>query len=123
MSYVETPLFIGLHIPARELARETDPDTSKEAARKLDAGRAGSMRRRLLSCFISGPMTAEEAASAAGYGPEVGAWKRVSDLLNLGLVEDSGKKKLGSSGRPQRILSITDLGLSSLEASGAAGAR
>ena len=84
-------------------ARATDPDTSHEAAEKLTPKM--EMKRRLLAAFADGRhLTAEEAAQLAGYRPEHGAWKRVSDLISAGLLEDTGKRRVGRSGRLQRVL-------------------
>jgi hypothetical protein len=61
-------------------------------------------------------LTAEEAATKAGYDASSGAWKRVSDLLHAGLVdvrlddEGAAVTRPGRSGRQQRVLVITDLG-------------
>lgn len=94
----------------RTLARVTDPETSQTAAWRL-SGKAGTMRRVLLECYThDGGMTAEEAAIRAGFTAEDGAWKRVSDLLNAGLLEDTGETRPGRSGRQQRVLRITTTG-------------
>jgi hypothetical protein len=109
-------------IEATALARASDPDTSQEAAAKLSAGRAGTMKRELLYAFGGflehppTPLTAEEAATRAGYKAEDGAWKRVSDLLSLGLLEDTGERRTGSQGRRQRVLRITEAGRRALAA-------
>ena len=97
-----------------KLARRGDPDTSHQAAQLL-AGKAGTMRRRLLVAFFTSTgLTAEEAAQAAGYGPADGAWKRVSDLKNARLIGPMGKTRPGRSGREQQVLGITDLGWEAL---------
>jgi hypothetical protein len=97
-------------IDPKTLARRADPVTSHAAARSL-SGRAGTMRRRLLEVFSDGlGYTAEEAASLAGYGPADGSWKRVSDLLTLGLLRDTGRTRIASTGRRQRVLEITEDG-------------
>lgn len=94
------------------LARRSDPETSHLAARALDGG---TMRRRLLEAFAVALDTAEGAAARAGYSPADGAWKRVSDLLNLGFLEDTGARWVGvRSGRPQRVLRITEAGREAL---------
>lgn len=99
--------------PPRTLVRLEDPETSHAAARTL-SGKAGTMRRRLLETFAQGDYTAEEAASMAGYRAADGAWKRVSDLANAGLIEWGGDTRQASSGRRQRVLVITPLGLEAL---------
>lgn len=89
-------------------ARNTDPSTSHTAAARLSDKR--TMLRTLLTLYTRWDLTAEEAAREAGYTAADGAWKRVSDLLRLGLLEDTGEHRPGSSGRGQRVLRITDAG-------------
>lgn len=94
----------------RELARNTDPDTSKEAAAAVSASARATMCANLLAVYRdNGPMIAERAAELAGYTPKDGAWKRVSDLLNAGLLVDTGERVTASSGRKQRVLTVTSL--------------
>jgi hypothetical protein len=91
-------------------ARTTDPSTSHEAANRLSDKRT-MLRKLLLSYSRPGAwLTAEEVSDRAGYVAADGAWKRVSDLLRLGLLEDTGIKRPGSSGRMQRVLRISEAG-------------
>jgi hypothetical protein len=92
-------------------ARVTDPDTSKAAAE--GTARKQRMLDDLLAAFWrqGNPLSAEAAAEAAGYTPEDGAWKRVSDLKRLGLVADTGMRVKGSSGRSVALLQITPEGV------------
>lgn len=102
----QLPLF---SLDPRTHARTDDPDTSRAAAHAL--GDQAARMRRLLAAFAVGPMTAEEAADAAGFGPEEGAWKRVSDLARLGLIADTPQRRTGRSGRAQIVRAITADGL------------
>jgi hypothetical protein len=98
----------------RKLARSSDPDTSHAAARML-SGKAGTMRFRLLWVFKFNEYTAEEAAFHTDFTAADGAWKRVSDLLNDGLIEPTGETRPGTSGRQQRVLRITEKGRAVVE--------
>jgi len=100
-----------LAVEPATLVRLEDPETSHAAARKLD-GKA--KRTRLLKVFEVGNATSEEAAALAGFGPADGAWKRCSDLKNLGLIAPTGTTRPGSSGREQMVLAITDAGRAAL---------
>lgn len=100
--------------PASELARTNDPETSHAAARAL-GGKAGTMRRTLLDVYSCADLIAEEASEEAGYTAADGAWKRVSDLLGAGLLEDTGQTRLASTGRSQRVLRITQAGREALK--------
>ncbi len=116
MTYAEqTDLF---EMNPRHLSRSFDPTTSFDAAKAL--GSAGTRRRRLLETFVTGDRTAEEAAARAGYTPADGAWKRVSDLKNLGLIAPTGSTRPGTSGREQDVLRITADGWAALTGKGKA---
>jgi len=89
-------------------ARSTDPETSHG---EISARRARSMMLRLLAVYAKGPATADEAARAAGFTADDGAWKRVSDLFGLGLITGTGQTRLGDHGKPQAVRAITRAGL------------
>lgn len=95
-------------------ARREDPDTSHAAAAQLSDKAA--MMRRLLSAYSWAPdgLTAEEAATFAGYAPADGAWKRVSDLSARGWIEDTGRRRYASTGRLQIVRGITHAGRQAL---------
>jgi|KBSMisStaDraftv2_1062788.scaffolds.fasta_scaffold356290_2 hypothetical protein len=97
-------------------ARRGDPDTSHAAAQQLDGT---TMLRRLLLAYADHPdLTAEEAAEVCGYDAEAGAWKRCSDLANAGLVEDTGDRRVASTGRHQMARRITLAGIAALSTDG-----
>lgn len=89
-------------------ARNSDPATSHTP---LDAHRVRSMMLDLLDAYATGPKTADEAARAAGFTADDGAWKRVSDLHALGLIRNTGQTRIGDHGREQQIRVITPAGL------------
>lgn len=92
-------------------ARTTDPETSAAAARSLSD--KTTMLTRLLAAYHNrrvGGLTAEEATDEAGYEADDGAWKRVSDLRGMGLIEGTDQSRIGRAGRLQMVLRITDLG-------------
>lgn len=100
---------------AGKLARKGDPATSKAAARTLERS---SMLHALLREFAKADLTGEEAATRANLDPWA-ASKRVSDLLNAGLIEPieaDGEllTRAGTSGRQQRVLRITMNGADAL---------
>lgn len=95
------------------VARTNDPDTSHAAAARIP--RRGSSARLLLYVFSLGSFTADEAADALdgveGYKAyKAGTWKRISDLKNLGWIEDTGERRPGRVGRLQAVLTITPAG-------------
>lgn len=101
-----------LDLLASTHARTDDPDTSKAAAARLSD--KATMMRKLLKCFSVRSLTSDEAVWLAGYLPADGAWKRVSDLAAKGLIEDTGERRPGDSGRAQMVRRITDKGREAL---------
>ena len=102
-------------LPTSYLSRTGDPSTSVEAAASMSESRK-AMAKKLLLAFKNNPegLTAEEASLLCGYSAENGAWKRVSDLKNAGLiepkiVEGQESTRLSSSNRKQRVMiAVTD---------------
>lgn len=108
--------------------RNTDPDTSRTAARNT-AIRAGTQRHHLLAAYgtrtaleMSG-LTADEAMRLVHLNPRSCYWKRVSELHAQGLLStvDGGLfgahlTRPGEQGADQRVLTITDLGRTTLTA-------
>jgi len=96
----------------RKNARTTDPDTSKAAAYRL---RANAQRWQLLRAFhMCGPMTMDEAAAYTGL-PRWGVGKRVSELRGYELLDDTGQRRPGASGRAQIVSRITAAGVAVLQ--------
>lgn len=98
---------------ASQLARSSDPTTSREAAESLSDYRK-TMAKSLLKAFKenSEGLTAEEASLLCGYSAEHGAWKRVSDLRNAGYIEPKivdgvEATRVSSSNRKQRVMVLS----------------
>lgn len=106
------------HLDPATHARTSDPATSHAAAAQLSD--KATMLRTLLAVYGSefagfcDGLTAEESAGVAQYTAADGAWKRVSDLLRAGQLEDTSITRPGSSGRQQRVLRITEQGQQAL---------
>lgn len=111
----DTPLFTtyptqaGVQYKYHPLARNTDPATSHAGAASVRF-RASSQKGRLLRAFAHGPAIAEEAAQRAQLG-HVGYWKRVSELLADGLIEETGDTARSRAGEACRIYRITSAGV------------
>ena len=87
------------------LARASDPETSKRAAKSLDANGHLDALAAIFREAGSQGLTAEEAGDRAGFD---GAWKRCSDLLRLGVIVPTGKTRTARSGRAQRVMCIKE---------------
>ena len=88
-------------------ARASDPVTSQEAARRPRE----SQRMRVLRVYLTHhDLTDEEAGRHSGV---TGAWKRCSELRQLGLIEVHGTTVL-AGGVKARLCRITDAGVKAL---------
>jgi hypothetical protein len=100
-------------------ARTTDPGTSHEAAASLSAPRVRKTQLRLLVILATADDPVDDTELAATYtrtwpGEYVspsGLRTRRSELVDLGLVEDSGERVRLTSGRRAVLWRITDKGL------------
>lgn len=71
-------------------------DTSRQAAEKIDAA---TLRGKVLAIIQRhGPLTADEAAARLGMD-KLSIRPRCTELRELGRLEDSGLRRLNSSGR------------------------
>ena len=88
-------------------ARNSDPDTSRQAASdpRLAFGAATLMARIMDAYFRHGDMTTFEAADRMGIDHQK-VWKRCSDLLNKGLLFDSGRRRKSPSNRDVMVLTM-----------------
>lgn len=104
---------LSLLDPPIALARATDPETSKAAARDVRL-RASSQAAKLLRCFAAAGergMTSEEAGIAAGLAiPGCCYWRRVTYLAEHGLLEAINATRMSGAGSAQRVLAITPEG-------------
>ena len=101
-----------LFAPVIPAARATDPPTSNDGIHDVVV-RAGSQQRKLLLAYASRPMglTAEEAGEIAGLNvPGCCYWRRCSNLLAEGLIEDTFQEREASTGSMQRVCSLTAKG-------------
>lgn len=92
-------------------ARLSDPETSQLAAvgtTKVRMRRS-SLRHLLLRVYAKHPhgLIDEVAGNVVGRD---GAWKRCSELRNMGLIQPTGLHQHSSAGAEQRVCVITDAG-------------
>lgn len=100
-----TPLYPVIDVDREPVAvaRRTDPSTSWEAARSVTGIRKSQLD--VLDTFRYGPMTDEEAWSVYEGIPHrrrqsvSGFRTRRAELVKARLIEDSGERRVGSTGR------------------------
>jgi len=89
-------------------ARSSDPATSKISALIPRE----NQRMRVLRSYAHGPLTDEEAGEWSGVR---GAWKRCSELRQLGLIVTSGTTRDSSTGSAMQVCRITGAGMIEVE--------
>jgi hypothetical protein len=92
-------------------ARNTDPDTSKQAGENL-AVRGGSQRAIILATYLHGDYIDDEIGQITGFAniTNCNYWKRCSELRQAGYIEPTGFTRRSRANKLQQICRITDAG-------------
>ena len=85
--------------------RLTDPSTSADAAYSVAKATVKHRVQVLTALKRFGPGTQEDVAYFTNLRVDQ-AWRRLSELKNQGLIRDSGKRRVGRSGRKQIIWEV-----------------
>lgn len=93
-----------------KIARKSDPQTSKDAAREAFGSRSQTHRFIEQTLREKGPMTDEQLGDAARYAAFVvspsGLRTRRAELVEAGIVTDSGRRARTTSGRKTIVWEI-----------------
>lgn len=112
-------------LPTTARARRTDPDTSHEAAERVNARHMTAIQTRILRIgYHQAAFTDEWLADA--WGRYNGVWghirvspsglrSRRAELVDAGLLEDSGARDRTAAGRACILWRITQAGLDRLD--------
>ena len=90
--------------------REGDPDTSIEAAEHVDATRLEAMVLEAVSKYPNGCIQDDVLNVYRGM-PYSSITARFISLKRKGCIVYTGEKRVGRSGRNQRVMQITEQGL------------
>jgi DNA-binding MarR family transcriptional regulator len=96
--------------PAYKLARRTSPETSKTAARSVNTTKLETMVLEIIAAFGAGGCISDDVRAVAadrGVTSYSSVTARYRALEDKGLIEFTGDKRLGNSGRPQRVMRAT----------------
>lgn len=88
-------------------ARATDPQTSRDAARALGVGRAGSHRHTVMLLILGAEpygLTSRELTVRVNFD----AWKRLSELKDRGFVRASGQRRATDRGSEADVYVATE---------------
>ena len=89
------------------LVRKEDPDTSHEAAESVDTSALEALVYSAIYKYPGGCIQDDVLAMYPGK-PYSSITARFRALLDKGLIEDTGLRKAGRSGKDQRIVKVTD---------------
>jgi len=90
-----------------KLVRRDDPDTSKGAAKQVQTTRLEQLVYETISKFGYTGCTQDTILDELSHLPYSSVTGRFSALIRKGLVEDTGQRLPGRSGRSQRVLRVT----------------
>lgn len=95
------PIF-GTH--AKKLVRKDDPDTSHQAAQKVDTTRLEQLVYEAIKSFGSNGCISDQILGMFPHLPYSSVTARYKALMQKGMIEDTGERRYGRSGRPQRVM-------------------
>jgi hypothetical protein len=91
------------NIVNRGLARDTDPQTSKEAAKLVDPSKLEKIVLNVIRSFPNGCIS-QDVECALPHIRASSITPRYRPLMNKGLIEFTDEKRPGFSGRNQRVM-------------------
>ena len=89
----------------KEMVRKTDPDTSIEAAEKVDSAKLEQMVYEVIAKYPDGCIADEVMTHFPNHGVQTIS-PRYAPLIRKGFIEDTGERRISNSGRPQRVMKV-----------------
>ena len=87
-----------------KLARRDGPDTSHESAKKIDSSKLEGMVYEAIKKFGRRGCISDDIRRQFSHLPYSSVTARYKALLDKGFIEDTGERRPGDSGRPQRVM-------------------
>ena len=91
--------------PAFKLVRKEDPDTSKDAAEKVDTTRLEQLVYEAIAKHPNGCTSEEVMEHFPNHGIQTIS-PRYAPLIRKGFIEDTGERRKAKNGRSQRVLRV-----------------
>ena len=91
---------------AKKLVRRDDPDTSHESAKKIDSSKLEGMVYEAIAKHGERGCISDEIRQQFAHLPYSSVTARYKALLDKGFIEDTGERRAGNSGRPQRVMRV-----------------
>jgi myo-inositol-1-phosphate synthase len=89
----------------KTMVRTTDPDTSMVAAKKVDSTKLEQMVYEAIAKYPNGCISDEIQTHFPNHGVQTIS-PRYAPLIRKGFIEDTGERRVGLSGRSQRVLKV-----------------
>lgn len=99
------PVLNAFGTPIHMMRRNSDPDTSHEAAEKLTAGKLEALVYEVIARHPNG-CTGDEVCRALPMHGVQTISPRYAPLIRKGYIEDTGERRKGSTSRLQRVLRV-----------------
>ena len=87
------------------MVRTTDPDTSMEAAEKVDSTKLEQLVYEAIAKHPDGCTSEELMAHFPNHGVQTIS-PRFAPLIRKGFIEDTGERRRSSTGRSQRVMRV-----------------
>lgn len=101
MDLFERPVF---GTSPRKLVRRQDPDTSHQAAVSIDSKGLEQMVFNAIKSHGDLGCISDQILQQFNHLPYSSVTARYRALLDKGLIEDTGERRSGRSGKPQRVM-------------------
>jgi len=95
--------FLQSHDGSKFLRKNTDPDTSHEAADKLDTTQLEAVVLATIQSFSNGCIGDDVVKALPAWGVETIS-PRYAALIRKGHIVDTGERRKAKSGRSQRVM-------------------
>ena len=88
----------------KKLARRDGPDTSQKSAEKIDSSKLEGMVYEAIAKHGERGCISDDIRRQFVHLPYSSVTARYKALLDKGFIEDTGERRPGDSGRPQRVM-------------------
>ena len=100
-----SPAVNAFGTPIHMMRRNSDPETSHEAAEKLTAGKLEALVYEAIARHPNGCTSDEVCRALPMHGVQTLS-PRYAPLIRKGYIEDTGERRKGSTSRLQRVLRV-----------------
>ena len=86
-----------------KMVRKEDPDTSKDAAEKVDSTKLEQLVYEVIAKYPNGCIAEEVMSHFPNHGIQTIS-PRYAPLIRKGFIEDTGERRKSITGRSQRVM-------------------